>query len=281
MTLFVFTAVLAAAVMHAAWNALIKVRVDRFASISLTALGMTCTALPILPFVAFPNAAMWPWITASVFIHMGYRLFLVRAYDFGDLSQTYPLARGTAPLVTTLGGIILVGEFPGMLAVCGIVLLSIGTFFMSVRGGSKIGGLNKAAVGYALITSLFISGYTLTDGIGARLGETAVSYAAWLYVLDGICAMIIGFYYRGRGLLTILAAEWKIGLLTGFLSAASYAIAMWAMTRAPIASVAALRETSILFAMAISVLLLGERMTAWRGAAALSILAGMIALRLS
>jgi drug/metabolite transporter (DMT)-like permease len=280
MTLFVFTAVLAAALMHAAWNALIKVRTDRFASISLTALGMTCAALPVLPFVAFPSAQMWPWLIASVVIHIGYRLFLVRAYEVGDLAQTYPLARGAAPLVTTIGGVVLVGEFPGVLAVTGIALLSVGTFLMSLRGGTRLSRLNGAAVGYALVTSLFISGYTLTDGIGARLGETALSYAAWLFVCDGVCAMAIGFYYRGRGLLSTLAAEWKIGALTGFLSAAAYGIAMWAMTKAPIASVASLRETSILFAMAISVFLLGERMTAWRSAAALSILAGVIALRL-
>jgi drug/metabolite transporter (DMT)-like permease len=280
MTLFVFAAVLAAALMHAAWNALIKVRTDRFASISLTALGMTITALPVVPFVAFPSAEMWPWLIASVVIHIGYRLFLVRAYEVGDLAQTYPLARGTAPLITTIGGVVLVGEFPGVLGVTGIALLSAGTFLMSLRGGTELSRLNGAAVGYALVASLFISGYTLADGIGARLGETALSYAAWLFVCDGICAMAIGFYYRGRGMLTTLAAEWKIGALTGFLSAAAYGIAMWAMTKAPIASVASLRETSILFAMAISVFLLGERMTAWRSAAALSILAGVIALRL-
>jgi drug/metabolite transporter (DMT)-like permease len=281
MTLFVFVVVLVAAVMHASWNALIKVRADRFASISLTALGMTFTALPVLPFVAFPAAEVWPWIIISLIVHIGYRLFLIRAYEVGDLAQTYPLARGTAPLITTLGGVVLVSEFPGMLALTGIVLLSAGTFLMSLRGGAQLGRLNGAAVGYALVTSLFIAGYTLADGIGARLAETAVSYAAWLFACDGVCAMAIGLFYRGRRMLSTLAAEWKIGALTGFLSAAAYGIVMWAMTKAPIASVASLRETSILFAMAISVFVLGEKMTAWRSAAALSILAGVIALRLS
>ncbi len=279
MTPLVFTAVLAAALMHASWNALIKVRADRFASISLTSLGMTCTALPVLPFVAVPSATVWPWIMTSLMCHVGYRLFLIRAYEVGDLAQTYPLARGTAPLITTVGGIVLVAEFPGPVAVAGIVLLSAGTFLMSLRGGAHLGRLNGAAVGYALTTSLFIAGYTLADGIGARAAETAVAYAAWLFFCDGICAMAIGFFYRGRRMLTTLGAEWKMGMLTGFLSAAAYAIVMWAMTRAPIASVASLRETSILFAMAISVFALGEKMTAWRSAAAFSILAGMIALR--
>lgn len=279
MSPIVFVAVLGAAFMHASWNALIKVRADRFASISLTALGMTCTALPVLPFVAFPSAAVWPWIVTSLMVHVGYRLFLVRAYEAGDLAQAYPLARGTAPLITTAAAIVLVSEFPGAVTLIGIVLLSAGTFLMSLRGG-HLGRLNGVAVGYALTTSLFIAGYTVADGIGARLAETAVSYAAWLFACDGVCAMTIGFFYRGRRMLDVLAAEWKVGALTGFLSAAAYGIVMWAMTKAPIASVASLRETSILFAMAISVFALGEKMTGWRTAAALCILAGVVALRL-
>ena len=133
---------------------------------------------------------------------------------------------------------------------------------------------------YQLATSVFVAGYTLVDGSGARLAETASSYAAWLFLCDGLMSISIGFFYRGRKLLAVIAREWKVGLLAGLLSAASYWIAMWAMTKAPIASVAALRETSILFAMVISLVFLGERMTPWRIAAALCIIAGVIALRL-
>lgn len=280
MTLTVFLAVLAAAAMHAAWNALIKVRADRFASISLTSLGMSVAALPVLPFVDFPAAHVWPWIATSLVIHVGYRLFLVLAYDAGDLAQTYPLARGTAPLITTIGAIFLVSEMPGGMAIIGIAMLSLGTFLMSLRGGSDLGKLNGRAVGFALITSVFIAGYTLTDGNGARLATTATSYAAWLFFCDGLISMAIGFAFRGRSLLPVIAREWKGGLLTGALSAGSYGIAMWAMTKAPIASVAALRETSILFAMLISVLMLGERATRWRIAAAVFIAGGVVMLRL-
>ena len=145
---------------------------------------------------------------------------------------------------------------------------------------ARLGNLNRRAVGFALTTSVFIAGYTLTDGNGARLASSASSYAAWLFLCDGLFSMTIGFWFRGRALLPILAKEWKLGLLTGILSAGSYWIAMWAMTKAPIASVAALRETSILFAMLISVLALGEKATAWRYAAALLIVGGMVALRL-
>jgi drug/metabolite transporter (DMT)-like permease len=280
MTLAVFFAVLAAAAMHAAWNALIKMRGDRFASISLTSLGMSLAAVPVIPFVEFPGADVWPFIAASLAIHVGYRLFLVMAYEAGDLAQTYPLARGAVPLMTTVGAIFLLAELPKPLAVLGIVLLSTGTLLMSFRGGRALGELDRRAVGFALTTSIFVTGYTLTDGSGARLAATASSYAAWLFLCDGLVSMTIGFYYRGRSLLPIMKKEWHIGVLTGLLSAASYWIAMWAMTKAPIASVAALRETSILFAMMISVFALGEKMTAWRGAAVLSIVAGVVALRL-
>jgi drug/metabolite transporter (DMT)-like permease len=233
-----------------------------------------------LPFVDVPHAAVWPWIIASVIIHVGYRLFLIMAYNAGDLAQTYPLARGAAPLMTAVGAIFLVHEIPGPIAILGILLLSGGTLLMSLRGG-LLGQLNGRAVGYALATSVFISGYTLVDGNGARLASTASSYAAWLFFCDGLCSMVIGFYYRGKGLLDVIAREWKTGLMAGALSAGSYWIAMWAMTRAPIASVAALRETSIVFAMIISVFVIGERMTAWRITAAACIVAGAIALRLA
>jgi drug/metabolite transporter (DMT)-like permease len=280
MTPFVFVAVLAAAAMHAGWNALVKVRSDRFVSITLTSLGMTLSVLPVLPFVDMPGAAAWPWIATSVVIHIGYRLFLIRAYEHGDLAQAYPLARGTAPLITAIGGVFLLSEVPSGLAMVGILLLSLGTLLMSLRGGGHLATLNRAAVGYALVTSLCIAGYTLADGSGVRLAPTAASYAAWLFVCDGLCATAIGLYYRGRGLFSVSASEWSSGIVAGVLSAAAYAIAMWAMTRAPVASVASLRETSILFAMLISVFALNEKITAWRGAAALSIVLGVVALRM-
>jgi len=280
MTPFVFMAVLAAAAMHAIWNALVKVHLDRFMSITLMTLGMGVAALVCLPFVEVPKAEVWPYIIASVIFHMGYRTFLIGAYQAGDFAQTYPLARGTAPLLSALGGIFLVAEIPAPTAIVGIVLLCAGTLVMSFRGGTHLEKLNLRAVGYALGTSIFIASYTLSDGSGARMAETASSYAAWLFVCDAAWALVLCVIFRGPGSLPVLARDWKTGLFTGVLSGAAYWIAMWAMTKAPIASVAALRETSILFAMMISVFALGEKMTGWRGAAALSIVAGVIALRM-
>ncbi|TIU20935.1 MAG: EamA family transporter, partial [Mesorhizobium sp.] len=142
MTLFVFLAVLSAAAMHAIWNALVKVHLDRFLSITLMTLGMGAAALVALPFVEVPKAEVWPFILASVFFHMGYRTFLIGAYKAGDFAQTYPLARGTAPLLAALGGIIVVGEVPAPLAILGILLLSAGTLVMSFRGGVHLERFN-------------------------------------------------------------------------------------------------------------------------------------------
>lgn len=280
MTLFVFFAVLAAAAMHAIWNALVKVHLDRFLSITLMTLGMGAAALVALPFVEVPKAEVWPYIIASVIFHMGYRTFLIGAYKAGDFAQTYPLARGTAPLLTALGGIVVVTELPAPLAIIGIVLLSGGTLALSFRGGAHLERLNLRAVGFALGTSIFIASYTLSDGSGARLAAAASSYAAWLFVCDAAWALVLCVAFRGPQALPMLARDWKAGAYTGVLSGAAYWIVMWAMTKAPIASVASLRETSILFAMMISVFALGEKMTAWRGAAVLSIVAGVVALRL-
>lgn len=280
MTLFVFLAVLAAAAMHAIWNALVKVHLDRFLSITLMTAGMGFAALLALPFVEVPKAEIWPYIVASVIFHMGYRTFLVGAYKAGDFAQTYPLARGTAPLLSALGAIAMVGEVPAPLAIVGILLLSAGTLIMSFRGGAQLEKLNLRAVGFALGTSIFIASYTLSDGSGARLAATASSYAAWLFVCDALWALVLCVAFRGPRSLPVLARDWKAGLFTGVLSGAAYWIVMWAMTKAPIASVASLRETSILFAMLISVMALGEKMTAWRATAALGIVAGVAALRL-
>ena len=279
MSLTVFFAVLAAAAMHALWNAVIKVRLDRFASISLMTVGMGVAALPALAFVELPQGAVWLWIGASVALHTGYRLFLVEAYRTGDLAQAYPLARGSAPLITTLGSALLLAEVPTPLAVLGILLLSIGTLLMSFRGGAEIGRINRRAVGFALVTSVFVAGYTLTDGSGARLATTASSYAAWLFAVDAVWTAVLVLALRGRAIVPVMAGEWKTGLVTGALAGAAYWIAMWAMTKAPIASVAALRESSILFALLISVVALKERVTGWRIAAALAIVAGVVALR--
>lgn len=279
MSAAVFIAVLAAAAMHATWNVLIKVRLDPFASISLMSFGMAVIALPLLPFMTMPSGVTWVWLVLSVILHTGYNYFLARAYETGDMAQSYPLARGTAPLLTTLGGLVVLNEAPGSLAVVGIVLLCAGTLVMSLRGG-VMSALAGRSVVYALITSVFIAGYTLADGSGARSASDAVSYAVWLFLVEGIWSIVFCIMVRGTRVVRAILPEWKIGLVAGLLSSLGYGIVIWAMTKAPVAAVAALRESSILFAMVLSVVVLGETLTRWRVAAALLIVAGVAALRL-
>ena len=278
MSTTVFFAVLAAAAMHASWNALLKVRGDRFASVLLMTFGMGVVALPLMPFMAVPQGHTWLWLALSLCLQTGYKYFLTRAYETGDFAVAYPLARGSAPLLTTLGSAVLLGEAPGPVAIMGIVLLCGGVVMMSLRAkGEAFGG---RSVVFALITSAFIAGYTLTDGIGARSAMDAISYVVWLFVLDGIVSLVLCLYLRGFRTFSTMRSEWKIMLGGGLLGATAYGIAIWAMTKAPIAAVAALRETSILFAMMLSVFLLGETINRRRIIAALTIIAGVLALRL-
>lgn len=279
MTADVFFAVLLAALLHAGWNALIKTGLDRFLSIGLLSFGTGVISLACLPFVAVPQGITWVWILLSVALHTGYKLFLVRAYNAGDFGQVYPLARGSAPLVTTLGGALLLGEYLSPLVFASIVVMCLGITLMSLRGGSGLSRLNSVAVANALATSLFISAYTLTDGVGGRSAATASSYTVWLFLIDGFAMGLFVLAVRGRAGVEAMRPEWRTGLLTGALCLAAYWIAIWAMTKAPIGAVAALRETSILFAIAISTVFLKERLSAWRIAAACLILAGVVGLR--
>lgn len=279
MSTAVFLAVIAAAAMHASWNALLKVRGDRFVSVSLMSVGSGLVMLPLAPFVSVPAGETWGWLAASLVFHTGYKYYLARAYETGDLALAYPLARGTAPLLATAGGALFLAEIPGTVAISGIFLLSCGVFLMSFGGSRALGAYHGRSVFFALLTSVFIAGYTLTDGSGARSAADATSYAVWLFMGDGLWSLIFCIALRGPKALRTMAGEWKIGLVGGFLSAVAYWIAMWAMTKAPIATVGALRETSILFAMALSTLVLGERLTRWRVAAGLLIVGGMVALR--
>ncbi|MBP0438240.1 EamA family transporter [Tianweitania sediminis] len=276
----VFAAVIAAAAMHAIWNAMVKVHLDRFVSVTLMTLGMAVPALLIAPFVTFPALEVWPYILASAAFHQGYKLSLIKGYAVGDLAQVYPLARGTAPLLTTIGAMVLIAEIPGAWTMLGIALLCAGTVLMSLRGGG-LEKLNASAVGFALATSFFIACYTLSDGTGARTATDAASYAVWLYLTDALVSLALVLARRGAAVLPVMARAWRAGLITGLLSAAAYLIAMWAMTKAPIGAVAALRETSILFALAISVLFLGEKLSFWRILSGLLIVAGVVALRLA
>lgn len=276
----VFMAVLLAAAFHAGWNALVKIDLDRFLSVTLISVSACIVAAPMLPFVAIPHAATWPWLLFSICLHTGYKLFLIQAYRIGDLGQVYPIARGAAPLIVSIVMLFVFGETLTPAAMVGVAMLVTGVCLMSIRGGRDRARLEKKAISFALVTSAFIAGYTVTDGLGARLNGDAHGYAVWLFVLDGLTMLGIMVALRGwRGLAT-LRPYWRSGLAGGTMSLGAYWIVIWATTLAPIALVSALRESSVLFAAAISVLILREPLTRWRVLSALAIVTGILATRM-
>jgi drug/metabolite transporter (DMT)-like permease len=277
---FVFGIVLVAAAFHASWNALIKIRLDPFLAIVLIAALAGIVSLPLLFFVPVPPLAAWPWLIASVITHVGYYIGLAGAYRAGDMGQVYPIARGTAPLMTAAGGALLVGENFSLIGWAGIVGLTSGVFLLSMRGGSDLAHLNRRAVGFALFTAVTICCYSLVDGIGARTAGNAHGYALWLFVIDGAFITAIAVAWRGTESIPQMARFWKSGLIGGVLSLVAYWIVIWAMTVAPIALVAALRETSVLFGAAIAVIFLKEPLRPLRIAAAVLIVLGIALIRL-
>ena len=275
----VFLAVLAAALMHAAWNAIVKVGLDRFSSILLLSIVQGVLALALLPFFALPAAAAWPWIIASAALHVGYKLFLIRAYQHGDLSQVYPLARGTAPLIVALVGALFLGEGMSFGRTAAVVAIGLGVILMA-RGNGKGDGLTGVALAFALGTACFTAGYTLVDGVGARIAQTASGFTLWMFALDAVAMASVATVTRGGQVFAAMKPALISGSMAGALSLGAYWIAIWAFTKAPLAMVAALRETSVLFAMLIGVFFLGERAGVWRWIATALILSGVVLMRL-
>jgi drug/metabolite transporter (DMT)-like permease len=275
----VFFLVLFGAACHAGWNAFLKIRLEPFSAMALIAIVSALVVLPVLPFVGIPPTAAWPWLIASVIFHLGYFIGLTEAYRTGDMGQVYPIARGSAPLMTAIAGTFLVGEAIGLRGWLGILVLVSGVFLLSLRGGRNL-HFDRRAVAFALFTAVTICGYSIVDGIGARTAGNAHSYTAWLFVFDGLMMLVFVLLRRGARVFGDFATFWKEGLIGGTLSLASYWIAIWAMTVAPIALVAALRETSVLFAAAIAVIVLKEPLQRPRIIAAMLIVAGMVLIRL-
>jgi drug/metabolite transporter (DMT)-like permease len=275
MTLAVFFAVLFAAVLHAGWNALVKVGLDRFSSILLLGLVEGGIALLLLPVFGLPARAAWPWVLIGSGLHSGYKLFLIRAYSHGDLSQVYPLARGTAPLIVTLASAVFLHEAPPLLRIAAVLAIAGGIMLMAGRGG-----LTRPALLWALGTACFTASYTMADGVGARLSGDVSAFAMWMFTLDGLVMLCAGLMLRGRRMFNDLRPALRGGVAAGAMSLASYWIAIWAFTRAPLAMVAALRETSVLFAMLIAFFLLKERVERHRWVAAGLIVTGILLMRL-
>jgi len=280
MDAFVFAAVLIAAACHAGWNATIKGGLDPLATTVLISIGAAIVGAALLPVVGLPAGAAWPWCGASVLIHLFYFAALIESYRAGDMGQVYPIARGSAPLMTAVVTTTLVGERLGLASWGGIILLVAGVMLLSLRGGRDLTRLDRKAVGFALFTAVTICAYSVVDGVGARHAGSANAYSVALFVGIGPVMVIYALARRGRKVIPAMRRHWRLGLAGGTLQLGSYGIAIWAMTVAPIAIVAALRETSVLFGALIAIMFLKEPLRAGRVAAALMIVAGLTLIRL-
>ena len=280
MTAGVFAMVLGAALLHAVWNALVKVNADRLALVALMQTSQIAVALLVVPFVAFPTPESWPYILASTVLNTAYFVFLINAYRYGDLSHVYPIARGSAPLIVAALSVAVVGETLNGQAALSVFLIALGIMSLTLTRGAD-GFREPKAMLYAVGTGVFIAGYTVVDGLGARLADSAHSYTFWVHLLNGIPITLLALYLRRGQVSESLRTSWKLGLLAGIVSLLAYWIVIWAMTQALLALVSAVRETGMVFAVLIGVFFLKERLDLARLASTGMTLIGAVMLKLS
>src|SRR5205809_6485262 len=267
-------AVLGAALLHASWNVLVKSGADKELETVNIAIGAGLVALVIALFLPAPAPASWPWVAASAVVHILYFVFLAGAYRWGELSYTYPVMRGGGPMIVALVGAAALGEMLPLHATLGIVLICAGIF------GFAAGRHDRRATAFALGNAVVIAAYTLIDGQGARLSAAPVSYTLWFFIANGVVIFAYGWLRRGSAVATYFRSTWKRAIVGGGCALAAYGIALWAMTRAPIAVVAVLRETSVIFAAVIASFVLHEKFTRRRLAATGAVMLGLVALKL-
>lgn len=277
---FVFIGVLFAALCHAGWNALIKVGLDPLSTTTLISIGAAVVALVFIPLVGLPAWPAWPWLIASVVIHLVYFASLIETYRTGDLGQVYPIARGAAPLMTASVTTIFIGEKLSVIGWVGILALVAGVLLLSARGGRELAKVDRRAIGFAFFTALTVCAYSVVDGVGGRLSVNPNAYSVWLFIGIAVVMLPYALFRDGRDVIPAMKHYWGRGLAGGALQFLSYGIAIWAMTAAPIAVVATLRETSVLFGAIIAVVVLKEPLRAVRIVAACLIVCGLILIRL-
>ncbi|QEI06362.1 EamA family transporter [Pigmentiphaga aceris] len=277
-------AILFAALLHASWNALIKSGPNKSLDTALIhSLGVVF-AIPAVLWFGLPAAAAWPYILASSAIHVAYYVALAGAYRHGDLGLTYPIMRGSAPLLVAVVGTTVVGDHLSPQAWIGVVLLSIGVLTVGLArvNHSDKSGNRRKALGFALANACIIASYTVVDGMGVRAAGDPFAYAAAIFLLDGLPYMALVMWCLGpaRGdAVRYMLGRVKLAIGGTAASLGSYGIALWAMAHAPVALVAALRETSVIFAALIGTLLLGERFGWTRAAGTGLVVAGVMTLR--
>lgn len=280
MTTPVFLAVLAAALLHAGWNALIRGATgNRVATMLIMSISQGVIGLALVIWQPWPSAHLWPWFIASGLVHAAYKLFLTYAYERGDLSRVYPIARGGAPMLVLIAGALWLPDVLRWAEIAGVLVIGVGLALMA--RGIFTSGESRRMLPFAIGSAVATATYSILDGIGARLAGDAVYFVGWMFFLDGIFFGAISGAVIGLSAYKAPARVWLRGALAAAISLAAYGIVVWAMTQAPIALVTALRETSILFAVLIGWLWFGERMDTGKAVAAIAILAGIAMTRLA
>lgn len=269
-------AALAAAILHAAWNAALKGGTDRLldAALLFSVAGSIGLVSTLFAPAIDPNA--WKWIVATALLHIPYVYFLVRAYELGELSHVYTIARGLPPVLITGLAALTLSEFPEPQAIVGIICISFGILVVGMTPGAHLRGTLLAA-----IVAVSIAFYTLSDGIGVRASGSAIGYNGWVFFAVGLTCATMGVLMRGSKVVLYAKEHWRRALFGGILSFVAYGLVLWAMTRAPIAGVSALRETSVVFASFFGVLFLGEKAGARRILGALIVALGALVLKLA
>jgi drug/metabolite transporter (DMT)-like permease len=275
--LTVTLAVLAAAVTHATWNAIAHGIKDQTLAFALIGVGGTAVSVPLVIIAALPRSASWPYLLASVAIHVFYNLLLMQCYRLGEFSQVYPLARGVSPLVVTILAAVFVHEHLALSQIAGVAVVSAGLAFL-VLGGRRPGrGAFLAAVG----TGLTIAAYTTVDGVGVRSSASPVGYIGWLIMLESLCVPLFALIRRREVLLKQPPRILLSGLAAGALSVLAYGLVLWAQTRGALAPIAALRETSVIFGAVIGTVIFREPFGRARIAATVLVVAGIVLLNVA
>jgi len=276
LSLTVTLAVIAAAVTHAAWNAIAHGIKDQTLAFALIGVGGIAVGIPLVIVAAMPHGDCWPYLLGSVAIHVFYNLLLMQCYRLGEFSQVYPLARGTSPLVVTILAAIFIHEHLALPQITGVLVVSAGLAAL-VLAGRRPG---RAAFAAAVGTGLTIAAYTTVDGVGVRLSGSPVGYIGWLMVLESLCVPMFAVFRRRDVLLKQPKRILLAGLAAGALSVLAYGLVLWAQTRGALAPIAALRETSVIFGAIIGTLIFREPFGRTRIAATVLVAAGIVLLNL-
>ena len=275
MTSYVLGLVMCAAILHAGWNAVLRGGGDRLWSMTLMMIAITAVTVVALQFLPWPNAASWPYLIGTAVIHVGYNLSLVRTYRSGDLGQTYPVSRGSSPVLVALGAAVFAHETPGVVACVGIALVSAGIISLAFQGKTVRTDFLPAA----FTTGVLIGGYNVVDGIGVRLSGNSFAYANVSFLMWAAPMPVIYLAMRAKPP-SYTGGQTAMALTGGLVSIAAYGIVIWAMQFDAMGVVSALRETSVIWAALIGRMFLQEKLSARRIASCGAIVAGAACLAL-